>query len=277
MSDTTSQEGWFYAAESGRVGPVTADAISALREEGKIGDHTLLWRQSFGSEWRPFSTVEEFRDTTLPPPLPIARINNTYANIYCVVPLIGMVVESILGVRGVITSSTPVMVVVLAYVIVYALLMQLDFKEIARSGNETVNTGSVGWTVVVAPVYLYIRDKRLGFGQTRLVVMIAALIAGFFLPGSGFLPGLTAGATGTIPACDAGLVTDVVRRNFAQIGQNLGTSLAARSVTEISTVSSDNIQRMCSAKVTGTNNLSYRVGYRVYLENNQVMVYTTMQ
>jgi hypothetical protein len=277
MSSTTTDDLWFYSTGDSRLGPVTKADISQLKESGTITDHTLIWQPSFGTEWRPFHTVPAFSQAPVPPPLPQAKIDSTFANIYAAIPFIGLPVEEFLRGQNILTERSPVALVYFGYMIVYAILQQLDFRNIAKSGNETVNTSNAGWTLILAPVYLFIRDKRLGFQQWRFAIMLVGVLGGMALASTAALPGLTAGLTGRLPVCTASTVTETVRRTFGTISQNAGLNVSAREVRNITETSADSIQRMCAGTIMGSDERSYPASFRVYLEDGNVMIYTTLQ
>jgi len=208
----------------------------------------------------------------VPPPLSTGQINNTYANIYAIVPVIGLVLEVFLELRGIIQPTGVTGSIVLVYMLVYAVLMQLDFREIAKSGNETVNTNSLRWTLLLAPVYLFVRDKRLGNKQYRLGVTLTGLALVAAVPETG-ITGMTASLTGTIPGCSTAMVTDAVKRLVDDMPRIQAANIAASQINNVNETSANDIQRMCTGTIVGTDHSNYPVNFKVYLENNQVTVY----
>ncbi|VXA97250.1 Transporter [Luteimonas sp. 9C] len=50
---------WYYAdARNTRHGPVTGDALRQLRDDGIVGDDTLVWRDGM-ADWQPFRTLAQ--------------------------------------------------------------------------------------------------------------------------------------------------------------------------------------------------------------------------
>ena len=82
---------WYYSRDGARVGPHTSDEMRDVALAGDIGDDTLCWQESFGSTWKPLSETElcppRVVAASVPPPLPVAHIQNRYAWIYASVPL----------------------------------------------------------------------------------------------------------------------------------------------------------------------------------------------
>ncbi|MBR0056881.1 MAG: DUF4339 domain-containing protein [Kiritimatiellae bacterium] len=56
----TPQAIWYYAtADSGTVGPLTPEALSAAVASGAVAPDTAVWRAEFGNRWRAAATVPE--------------------------------------------------------------------------------------------------------------------------------------------------------------------------------------------------------------------------
>lgn len=59
---------WYYATDSGHVGPVSAIAIQELLHKGTVTKSTLVWNSRLGQSWKPIRDID--LGLSKPPPLP---------------------------------------------------------------------------------------------------------------------------------------------------------------------------------------------------------------
>lgn len=57
---------WYFAEANQRLGPVDDSEFRSLRESGRIGPDTLVWRSGL-ADWQPLSTVEASSSAVLSP------------------------------------------------------------------------------------------------------------------------------------------------------------------------------------------------------------------
>ena len=64
-------EGWWFSVDGEKFGPVDSVELQKLRDEGRITDTTLVWKEGLAA-WMPYSSVTEFPDRIdgTPPELP---------------------------------------------------------------------------------------------------------------------------------------------------------------------------------------------------------------
>lgn len=63
---------WWYSEKSKKIGPIQADELSKLFQNGKITQNTIVWQEGM-PEWKPLGDVETLGSlkSVLPPPLPL--------------------------------------------------------------------------------------------------------------------------------------------------------------------------------------------------------------
>ena len=95
---------WFYATAGTRSGPHTEAEMLSFVDEGKVSDDTLCWQTAYGVDWKPYvktelrSARQAAADPSEPPPLPPSHISNFWAYTIATVPLVGGIIEEIIGV-----------------------------------------------------------------------------------------------------------------------------------------------------------------------------------
>src|SRR5262249_46271123 len=68
VAGISSVSDWYYAANNQSVGPVRADDIRGLLSTGRLSPDTLVWKASFGGNWRPLR-APELMGPAHPPPV----------------------------------------------------------------------------------------------------------------------------------------------------------------------------------------------------------------
>jgi hypothetical protein len=165
---------WFYEKGGKKLGPLPEDRLLKIREAGEVTDNTLVWNTTFGGEWRRFSEAGVGTNGNSPPPLPAERLDDSFAWIFAVVPIIGLLIESFLTEIGDGSAPEPG-AVVLGYAVAYGILAYLDGKQILRSGRNP-NSSTIGWLFWLAPMYLFKRARIVGQGQHLLIIWIVAFM-----------------------------------------------------------------------------------------------------
>ncbi len=233
------------------IGPVEKDVVQRLFDEGALSDTSLVWNDSFGSEWRRIGDILDFRKTDGPPPLPLTAINDFWIWAIVAVPLIGSFVEHIIQSNGEDITGA-----IVAYFIANSLFCYLDEKSIRNSGRKTPVSWGIGSLLV--PAYLFIRAKRLGKSQITLMAWIAALIAAAYIPqtmGSFYL-GLG------VPDCESAASIAQVKEIFPKIPINIA-HLLAKDLQDIKTISNTDKHRSCSAIVVVSNGARIPVRFTI--------------
>jgi hypothetical protein len=151
---------WYYIAEEGRAGPFEDAEMAQQIAGGTVHRGTEVWAQGM-PEWRKASTTQLAGYFVSPPPLPARRLN-TYVWWMVLGPyLVSFVVESLLGGDTGISLFT-------AYLAMVAFGVW-DAQALDRAGLERPN---MGWVVVLPPVYLWERARRLGQRPTYFWVSV---------------------------------------------------------------------------------------------------------
>lgn len=192
MTDTTaSDEAWFYAQGGQRKGPVPADELNKLLAAQTIDGDTPVWRKGF-TDWQPLRTTDlgtDIRDT--PPPVAPTHVNNSLVWILAVAP-IGYVLLT--GWRDAEILEDPYgdhsfiqFIALVIPLMLNATLCLLDERQLKQAGYADKWLTLFG--VLLAPVYLFLRAKRLrqfpSYGIVWVILFVVSLLmsipGGFFL------------------------------------------------------------------------------------------------
>jgi hypothetical protein len=175
-ADTSPQSSpnleWYYEHKGKRVGPVTTNALRAMVQSGDVSFDTMVWNAGLGQQWKSVRETE-IGKSNLPPPLPASQINNNFALVIALVPVIGIAIE--VAVNAATGWSAPAGILWLVYTPVQFVLVMLDMDQIEKSGRRT----SHGWLIwfLIMPVYLYKRAKAVGQPLTYLWLWLLSCVA----------------------------------------------------------------------------------------------------
>jgi hypothetical protein len=180
---TTSDEAWFYTLGGERKGPVTADKLRELLAAQAIDGETPIWRTG-QNDWQPLRTTEmgaQLMDT--PPPVAPAHVSNGLVWALAVAPIAYVLVEvAILAYQMNHQDEDLSFSTALSWVIpllVNGSLCLLDERQLKRAGYSS------GWmtffALLLAPIYLFARAKRLRQTPTYGIVWIASFIVSIIL------------------------------------------------------------------------------------------------
>jgi hypothetical protein len=186
MTDTTtSEDAWFYAQGGDRKGPVPADKLRELLAARTIDGETLIWRTGQTS-WQPLRATEigtELKD--VPPPIDASHINNGWVWALACAPIAYLFVDiAVLGYQNSHPADDQFFHVFLAPLIwlplfINATLCLVDAEQLKRAGYSS------GWmtlfALLLAPVYLFLRARRLRKTPTYGFVWIATFIVSIVL------------------------------------------------------------------------------------------------
>lgn len=184
MTDTTSEDSWFYTHGGQRKGPVGADELRTLLANRNIDGETPVWRKGL-ADWQPLHKSEIGATLTdVPPPVASAQINNGLVWTLAVAPIVYLVIE--IFIRGYqlnqpgadrTFSSALIWIIPAA---TNGILCLLDERQLKRAGYSS------GWmtvfAVLLAPVYLFMRARHLRQTPTYGYVWIASFIVSILLP-----------------------------------------------------------------------------------------------
>ncbi|PZR93545.1 MAG: hypothetical protein DI537_10540 [Stutzerimonas stutzeri] len=143
---------WFYEKDRQKFGPITEAELRDLVGNGRLSQNNLVWTESFGADWKPISATELMTKQPGPPPLPSTHIDNTFAWLIAVVPLVGEVIELAVAQRTSVSAGG----IFVAYAAAYIALIVLDVRRVKASGNAVDTTPFHNWWIIV-PVYLFKR------------------------------------------------------------------------------------------------------------------------
>lgn len=172
-SPSETAASWYYNIKGKRVGPVTQDEIAELASAGTIDNSTLLWREGF-SEWIPMGQSALKIESSEPPPLMGAAVNNGLVWTVAFVPILGTLLQYFFA--GMFESNpADLWFITLALNIGFC---AADDKILKNAGHDTKKFG--GWVWLV-PVYLFKRAQALNQGQGYFIAWMSCFVISFFL------------------------------------------------------------------------------------------------
>jgi len=168
---------WFIVKNGTRHGPLTAAVISSMLERKEVGTDAQVWRTGM-SEWKPIRE-SDLSDlvATEPPPISSSQIGNSYVWTLAVVPLLIGLIEATLEANNA-SRGLPLQLPAL----VGALLGWLDYRLLEKAGYKS--WGLRAAAVLLTPVYLFMRAKRLKQRPTYAICWLVSFAVGLLIYGS---------------------------------------------------------------------------------------------
>ena len=183
MTEATTDDSWFYTQGGQRLGPVTADKLRELLAAQSIDGETPIWRKGLG-DWQPLRMTEI--DTVLkdaPPPVAASHVNNLLVWTLAFMPIAYVFVDALIyGYRVNHPEADQTFLNSLSWMIPFAINGGLCFgdeRQLALAGHNTKNLQILA--VFLAPVYLFVRAKRVKQPPTYGYVWIGSFIIAAFL------------------------------------------------------------------------------------------------
>ncbi|MBH2029246.1 MAG: DUF4339 domain-containing protein [Moraxellaceae bacterium] len=171
---------WFYEKNGERVGAISQSQMITLIKTGGLHRDTVVWRKGL-NDWMLLEKTElnQFIDSTLPPPLTGQYVNNTMVWILAFAPILGLFLEYF--VAGIFSGGNVELATYKVeggyyFVITIALnimLSILDEKRLEKAGVKTEKFKGMVWLV---PVYLFQRAKALDQNLAYFIVWIVCFI-----------------------------------------------------------------------------------------------------
>ncbi len=186
MTETTTDDSWFYTQGGQRLGPVSADKLRDLLAAQLIDGETPIWRKGLG-DWQPVRATEigaSLQDS--PPPVAAAHVNNMLVWTLAFMPIAYVVIDAfIYGYRVNHPEADQTFLNSLTWMIPFAINGGLCFgdeRQLALAGHNTKNLQILA--VLLAPVYLFVRAKRVKqtpiYGYVWIgTFLVAAILAAF--------------------------------------------------------------------------------------------------
>lgn len=263
---------WFYEKDRQRLGPVSEGEIRNFIRSGTLNGDNLVWTDSFGADWRAIRFTDLMEKTSGPPPLPTTHVDNTFAWVLAMVPLIGVVIELIVSQRTVI----PVWAIIAGYAITYLILVQIDVRRIKSSGNAVDTTPFENWWLLV-PVYLYKRATALKHARTYFWAWWGALVLGMVIGGDAkslFDKDTYWGAG--LPACDSNYMKTQTQQIFREIPLMKARGIVALEVKNAKQVSGNTKQKKCTATFVTSVGTDLQGTYTITMQEND-QFYTSLE
>ncbi|MCP3446198.1 DUF4339 domain-containing protein [Bradyrhizobium sp. CCGUVB14] len=173
----TSSAEWLYVANGERRGPISATAIQQLLNRKEITADTPVWRKGM-LEWKPL------RETSLaelvasePPPISSSHIGNGYVWVLALMPLAVGLIEGMLAANNY-PRGLPLQVPALFN----ALLGWIDYRLLEKAGYKS--TGLRVAAILLTPVYLFMRARRLNQRPVYAMTWLASFAVGLLIYGA---------------------------------------------------------------------------------------------
>lgn len=166
----TQESKWYYAEKGKRIGPKSLVEMQALAREGRIQKQTLVWNGA--GDWKPAEQTElrssiEKSVSDGPPPLKSEQVNNSLIWLVVAVPVLGALLEAVMGWE----------VVWWGYLAVNIVLLTWDEYRLKKASHAAPAT----WWIFLIPVYLWHRAKKLGQKPWYVWAWIAMFLFSFFI------------------------------------------------------------------------------------------------
>jgi len=183
---------WYYVSNGARQGPTTAIAIGEMLKKKQIETDTPVWRQGM-LEWRSLRESELAElVATEPPAVSALHIGNGYVWILAFLPLVWGVIDAsidasnqqaaartmALGFPYHPTKGIPMQIPL----VINALFGWLDELRLRRAGYGSKWLRAAA--VLLVPIYLFARAKRLKQTPWYAICWILTFILGIFLVAS---------------------------------------------------------------------------------------------
>lgn len=182
-SATTIADEWFYTHGGQRMGPVPAAKLQELLAAQTIGDETPIWRKGL-ADWKPLRDTEfgaHVKDE--PPPIAPSLVNNTLVWTLALAPIAYLFLDAaILDYQIANPYQDNSIVAALSWVIpiaANAALCLLDERQLKRAGYDSASL--TFFALLLAPVYLFVRAKRLRQTPTYGFAWIASFVVSILL------------------------------------------------------------------------------------------------
>ncbi len=166
---------WYYVLEGRRVGPVEYDTMQRAASAGTVSAETSVWREGMKG-WQPAKDTELaglFVQSSGPPPLVGADVNNSIVWLLAFVPVISVFVQYLMAGAG---TGMPLDYWWVPLVMNIGLAIW-DARQLNQAGHDTEGLGV--WAVFLVPVYLFKRASRLrqspSYAWTWVVMFVLSL------------------------------------------------------------------------------------------------------
>jgi hypothetical protein len=179
----TDMDEWFYTAGGQRLGPISSVAIRQLLNEQKIDAETPVWRKG-QVDWKPLRDTEfGLLLSEAPPPVATAHMNNGLVWALAVAPIAYALITFVLQNAAEESSSQELANLANASfflpIVINAALCLLDLRQLKRAGYS--DGFLTFWGLVLAPVYLFMRAKRLRHKPTYAITWIVTFVISVFI------------------------------------------------------------------------------------------------
>lgn len=183
---------WFHVKNGTRQGPVTVASIKSLLEQRDIEADTQIWRHGM-TEWTTIRNSElSYLVATEPPPISSTHIGNGYVWALAILPLILSFIDAAIEVSN---QDAAARTLSLGFpynpsrgippqliFIINGLLGWFDYRQLDKAGYGAWTTRACA--VLLPPIYLFIRAKRLKQRPSYAIAWLASFVLGVVIYGS---------------------------------------------------------------------------------------------
>lgn len=180
---------WYYVASGARQGPTTATTIRDLLNRKEIETDTQVWRKGM-PEWKPLRE-SDLADLVAaePPAISSQHIGNGYVWTLALLPLLFGLIEAAVSASNQEAAARSLLLGFPYHpsrglpfqvpLVINALLGWLDDRRLKRAGYGSRLTRVTA--VLVTPVYLFLRAKRLKQRPYYAVAWMLSMIVSFLI------------------------------------------------------------------------------------------------
>lgn len=222
----------------------------SLFADGRITGTTLVWTPEFGPAWKQYSDAIMDHQGNTPPPLPASAVSDFWAWCLTIVPIAGALVKLVLQ-----PGEEALTFILIAYAAVNGLIAFADQKALENSGRKLA---PIWAAILIVPLYLYLRARRLEKKQITLAVWCLSFATSIYVT-NGFQNPLNGFG---VPSCSAKISTQKVSELFPQIPVNF-VKLQVKELRDIRELSNANGTRECTAQVLSSKDSIHAVRFTI--------------
>ncbi|MBA4500866.1 DUF4339 domain-containing protein [Marinobacterium marinum] len=196
---------WHYVENGAQFGPLTLDEVKSAISDGKITPSTKVWPGEGDWVHASETLLSEFfgvHKATTPPPLAGEDIDNKFMWILVTVPIIGAIIDLIVG-----------MFLFLPSIMANIALCLLDEKKLKAAGHVS----PAHWSVFIVPVYIWKRAALLNHKKHYFFAWISALFLSVLID--------VGGSEMAIEESACPVVTDIIQEQFYSSARCMGVTI----------------------------------------------------
>lgn len=172
-------EEWYYVTSSGRNGPVTLASLREFAATGQIDEQTKVWKTGM-PDWVALAQYQGAEVDAVPPEPPAIAVTSSpsrYIWALALAPIWGTILQIIVTESWVaLTGEQLGYYSQLWWIMIIAcfLAAYLDLMSLKKAGQDVSKINK--WMPLLAPAYIYLRDRKFHAHLVRLWVWTGSLL-----------------------------------------------------------------------------------------------------